>query len=188
MLALAALGAALALATQPLRQPPLQQPPPQPHWEWSWRTVSTWAMPGFTTATEQAVEGLCRLDCLTPAQKEQLRLPLRQGGLGLRSQASLRDVAYLGSWLGNLEGVRERCPAGTASKERFATGDRAWARALTDAVAGLAADGVHLNDEGAVKLAPPPATPGLGRRALPPCPSRSARSHGPWRTSAAPGS
>ena len=50
MLALAALGAALALAAQPPRQPP-----PQPHWEWSWRTVSTWAMPGFTTATEQAV-------------------------------------------------------------------------------------------------------------------------------------
>ena len=54
MLALAALGAALALAAQPPRQLP-RQSPPQPHWEWSWRTVSTWAMPGFTTATEQAI-------------------------------------------------------------------------------------------------------------------------------------
>ena len=35
-------------------------------------------------ATEQAVEDLCRLDALTPTQKEQLRLPLKAGGLGLR--------------------------------------------------------------------------------------------------------
>ena len=49
-------------------------------------------------ATEDTLENLCRLDALTPTQREQLRLPLRRGRLGLRSQASLRGVAYLGSW------------------------------------------------------------------------------------------
>ena len=101
-------------------------------------------------ATEETVEALCRLDALTPNQREQLRLPLRNGGLGLRAQASLRGVAYLGSWLGNLEGVRERCPTGTASRERFSEGDRAWARALTDAQTTLAAEGVHLSEQGEV--------------------------------------
>ena len=70
-------------------------------------------------ATEETVESLCRLDALTPHQRAQLRLPLRDGGLGLRAQASLRGAAYLGSCLGNLDGVRERCPAGTASQARF---------------------------------------------------------------------
>ena len=106
-------------------------------------------------ATERTVEALCRLDRLTPNQKAQLRLPLRGGGLGLRSQASLREVAYLGSWLGNLEGVRERCPAGTASRERFAAGDRAWARALTKAQATLAREGVYLTEQGEVLSEPP---------------------------------
>ena len=48
-------------------------------------------------ATEGTLETLCRLDALTPTQREQLRLPLREGGLGLRAQASLREAAYLGS-------------------------------------------------------------------------------------------
>ena len=64
----------------------------------------------------------------------------------------------MGSWLGNLEGVRERCPAGVASKARFAAGDRAWARALTEAQAALAADGVHLTDQGDVLGENPRAT------------------------------
>ena len=64
-------------------------------------------------------------------------MPLREGGLGLRAQASLREAAYLGSWLGNLEGVRARCPEGTASQERFLHEDRDWARALANAQAAL---------------------------------------------------
>ena len=108
-------------------------------------------------ATERTAEALCRLDRLAPNQKAQLRLPLRGGGLGLRSQASLREVAYLGSWLGNLEGVRERCPAGTASRERFAAGDRAWARALTEAQATLGREGVYLTEQGEVLSEPPRA-------------------------------
>ena len=108
-------------------------------------------------ATEATVEALCRLDALTPNQRAQLRLPLRKGGLGLRAQASLRGAAYLGSWLGNLEGVRERCPAGTASRERFAEGDRAWARTLTEAPAELAAAGIHLSEQGEVVSGAPPA-------------------------------
>ena len=101
-------------------------------------------------ATEETVESLCRLDALTPHQRAQLRLPLRDGGLGLRAQASLRGAAYLGSWLGNLDGVRERCPAGTTSQERFSGGDRAWARALTAAQAALAAEGIYLSEQGEV--------------------------------------
>ena len=100
--------------------------------------------------TEETVETLCRLDALTPHQRAQLRLPLRDGGLGLRAQASLRGAAYLGSWLGNLDGVRERCPAGAASQERFSGGDRAWARALTAAQAALAAEGIYLSEQGEV--------------------------------------
>lgn len=84
-------------------------------------------------ATETILENLCRLGALTPNQRAQLRLPLRRGGLGLRAQEPLRGLAYLGSWIGNLEGVRDRCPSGVASRERFAAGDRAWARALTEA-------------------------------------------------------
>ena len=108
-------------------------------------------------ATEGTLENLCRLDALTPTQREQLRLPLREGGLGLRAQASLREAAYLGSWLGNLEGVRARCPEGTASQERFLHEDRDWARALANAQAALAARGVHLNDQGEVAPSPPQA-------------------------------
>ena len=108
-------------------------------------------------ATEATLENLCRLDALTPTQREQLRLPLREGGLGFRAQASLREAAYLGSWLGNLEGVRERCPPGTASRARFTTGDRDWSRALTTAQAARAAEGVHLNDQGEGVPDPPQA-------------------------------
>ena len=108
-------------------------------------------------ATEETVEALCRLDALTPNQKAQLRLPLRSGGLGLRAQASLRGVAYLGSWLGNLEGVRERCPTGTVSCGRFSEGDRAWARALTETQATLAAEGIHLSEQGEVVTGLPQA-------------------------------
>merc|ERR1711969_313331 len=109
-------------------------------------------------ATEATLERLCRLDALTPSQKEQLRLPLRLGGLGLRAQASLRGVAFLGSWLGNLEGVRERCPPGTASQARFSSGDRAWARALTETQNALAAEGIYLTDQGEVLSDPPQAS------------------------------
>ena len=84
-------------------------------------------------------------------------MPLRRGGLGLRAQEPLRGLAYLGSWIGNLEGVRDRCPSGVASRERFAAGDRAWARALTEAQAELAAEGVHLTDQGDVLSSPPRA-------------------------------
>jgi hypothetical protein len=108
-------------------------------------------------ATEATLENLCRLDALTANQKAQLRLPLRAGGLGLRAQASLREAAYLGSWLGNLEGVRERCPSGTASAEHFANGDRAWARALAEAQTALAAHGVYLTEQGEVLDTPPQA-------------------------------
>ena len=101
---------------------------------------------------------LCRLAALTTSQRAQLQLPLRDGGLGLRAQASLRGVAYLGSWVGNLEGVRERCPAGTASQARFSQEDRAWARALTETQAALAATGVHLSEQGDVLPAPPQAS------------------------------
>ena len=95
------------------------------------------------------------MDALTPTQREQLRLPLREGGLGFRAQASLREAAYLGSWLGNLEAVRARRPEGTASKERFLHEDRDWARALANAQAALAARGVHLDDQGEVAPRPP---------------------------------
>ena len=108
-------------------------------------------------ATETTLENLCRLEALTPNQRAQLRLPLRRGGLGLRAQEPLRGLAYLGSWIGNLEGVRDRCPSGVASRERFAAGDRAWARALTEAQAELAAEGVHLTDQGDVLSSPPRA-------------------------------
>ena len=97
------------------------------------------------------------MDALTPSQREQLRLPLREGGLGLRAQASLREAAYLGSWLGNLEGVRGRCPPETANKARFTEEDRDWARALTNAQAGLGAVGIHLTDQGEVVPDPPQA-------------------------------
>ena len=53
--------------------------------------------------------------------------------------------------------MRERCPPGTASKDRFTNGDRDWARALTNAQAALAAEGVHLNDQGEVVPDPPQA-------------------------------
>ena len=109
-------------------------------------------------ATEETVEALRRLDALTPHQKAQLRLPLRSGGLGLREQASLPGVAYLGSWLGNLEGVRGRCPPGVASQARFTAGDRAWARALTDARTTLAAEGIHLSEQGEVLTELPQAS------------------------------
>ena len=89
--------------------------------------------------------------------EEQCRLPVRLGGCGLTSMQLVAPAAYLGSWLGNLEGVRERCPEGTASKARFTTGDRDWAKALTDALAILAEEGVHLNDQGEVAPDPPQA-------------------------------
>ena len=53
--------------------------------------------------------------------------------------------------------MRERCPLGTANKDRFTNGDRDWARALTNAQAALAAEGVHLNDQGEVVPDPPQA-------------------------------
>ena len=53
--------------------------------------------------------------------------------------------------------MRTRCPQGTASKARFASGDRDWARALTDAQGALAAEGVYLNDQGEVLPNPPQA-------------------------------
>ena len=64
-------------------------------------------------------------------------------------------MAYLGSWLGNVEGVRQRCPAGVAGPERFAAGDRGWARALNEAQNELAAEGVHLTGQGEVLAEPP---------------------------------
>ena len=44
-----------------------------------------------------------------------------------------------------------------ASAERFEAGDRAWVRALKDAQASLAADGVHLTEQGDVLPEPPQA-------------------------------
>ena len=106
-------------------------------------------------AVEATVEELCRLDGLTEAQKQQLRLPVREAGLGLRAQASLRGVAYLGSWLGNLEGVRDRCPSGAASQDRFTTRDRAWARELRDVQTELEARGGYLLEQGEVSARRP---------------------------------
>ena len=54
--------------------------------------------------------------------------------------------------------MNDRCPPGVASSERFAAGDRTWARALNDAQASLAAEGVFLAEQGEV-LAEPPQTP-----------------------------
>ena len=44
-----------------------------------------------------------------------------------------------------------------ASAARFEAGDRAWVRALKDAQASLAADGVHLTEQGDVLDEPPRA-------------------------------
>ena len=109
-------------------------------------------------ATEATLERFCRLEALAPNQRAQLRLPLRLGGLGLRGQADLRGVAYLGSWLGNLEGVRERCPPDTASQARFTSKDRAWTRALAEELTAVAAEGVHLTEQGEVVSEPPQAS------------------------------
>ena len=54
--------------------------------------------------------------------------------------------------------MRERCPAGTASRARFTAGDRAWARALTEAQAALAAEGIHLTEQGEVLTEQPQAS------------------------------
>ena len=64
----------------------------------------------------------------------------------------------MGSWLGSLEEVRERCPAGVASQARFSQGDRAWATALTQTQEELAATGVHLSEQGEVLDAQPEAS------------------------------
>ena len=56
----------------------------------------------------------------------------------------------LGRRCATAAGGRERCPPDTASQERFSSGDRAWARALTETQAALEADGVHLTDQGEV--------------------------------------
>ena len=77
--------------------------------------------------------------------------------MGRRAQDPLRGWAYWGSWIGNRGGVRDRCPSGVASRERCAAGDRAWARALTEAQAELAAEGGHLADQGDVLSSPPRA-------------------------------
>ena len=51
--------------------------------------------------------------------------------------------------------MRERCPAGVASAERFTARDRAWARALTEAQDTLAVAGAHLAEQGGVNTSPP---------------------------------
>ena len=77
-------------------------------------------------ATEATLESLCRLDALTPTQREQLRLPLREGGLGFRAQASLREAAYSApgsaTWKGCGSGARRERQARTASPTETATG------------------------------------------------------------------
>ena len=70
----------------------------------------------------------------------------------------LRAQAWLGSWLGTLTAVRALAGEGLASCAVVTQGAASWATALRDAVAELAAEGVHLDQAGAV--APEPgATP-----------------------------
>ena len=104
------------------------------------------------TATLEAVERLAHLDCLTEGQVAQLRLAARNGGCGLRSHAATRGPAYLGSWLGALPAVRERCPAGTASRAEATSGDAEWAAALRGALDELAGRGFYLDDDGEVTV------------------------------------
>ena len=106
------------------------------------------------TATLEAVERLALLDCLTEDQVAQLRLAARNGGCGLRSHAATRGPAYLGSWLGALPAVRERCPAGTASRAEVTSGDADFATALRGALDELAGRGLFLDDDGEVTTDP----------------------------------
>ena len=77
-------------------------------------------------------------------------MPQREGGVGLRAQSDLRGVAYLGSWLGCLEGVRDRCPATAVDQAAFQQGDHSWAAGLRDTLEELTATEVHLSEQGEV--------------------------------------
>ena len=67
----------------------------------------------------------------------------------------LRAQAWLGSWLGTLPAVRALAGRGLASCEAFTSGSASWAAALREAVAELAAEGVHLDQAGQVSGVPP---------------------------------
>ena len=67
----------------------------------------------------------------------------------------LRAQAWLGSWLGAFPAVRALAGADLASCEAFTTGTASWAAALREAVAELAAEGVHLDQAGQVSGEPP---------------------------------
>ena len=66
----------------------------------------------------------------------------------------LRAQAWLGSWLGTLPAVRALAGGEVASCDVVTQGAVSWAAALRDAVVELAAEGVHLDQAGAVTLEP----------------------------------
>ena len=97
---------------------------------------------------------------MTPLQRQQARLSLRRGGLGLRSLHERRSAAWVGSWLTTLPRVRASCPDGWAGKELLTRSphgwsEEGWAEALLDACEDLASRGAHLDAEGAVCADPP---------------------------------
>ena len=67
----------------------------------------------FDEAVLRCYETVAQLDPLTPPQEAQCRLPLREGGRGLRSQAAAAPAAWVASWAQCLAGVRVR--SGVAS-------------------------------------------------------------------------
>ena len=109
-------------------------------------------------ATKETYEKLLTAKLTTTSQQNQAALPTRLGGNGLLRFKELRAQAWLGSWLGTLPAVRALAGEGLASCAVVSQGAASWATALRDAVAELAAEGVHLDQAGAV--APEPgATP-----------------------------
>ena len=106
-------------------------------------------------ATLAGYQKLLITNLTTAPQQTQAALPPRLGGCGMVRFQGLRAQAWLGSWLGTLPAVRALAGADLASCEAFTTGTASWAAALREAVAELAAEGVHLDQAGQVSGEPP---------------------------------
>ena len=107
------------------------------------------------SATLASYEKLLTTKLTTDPQQTQAALPTRLGGCGMLRFKDLRAQAWLGSWLGTLPAVRALAGRGLASCEAFTSGSASWAAALREAVAELAAEGVHLDQAGQVSGEPP---------------------------------
>ena len=66
------------------------------------------AASSYDKALLQAHEVITELDPLTDSQVQQVQLPLRAGGRGLRSQEGTAAAAWVASWAQNLAAVQER--------------------------------------------------------------------------------